>query len=197
MVAKLPNENDKKKRQKQLQNEYILKEAKRTTGLAEANLIVKWNPYDQNDKADFFDPEWMFGIKNGFDITIGNPPYVRADAGKKDPKLREWVKELRKQIKDSKQYETLFDKWDLFIPFIERSFKLLRPYGFSTLIVSDAYCHAKYAQKSQNWIWKMAKYYVLIFVVGFLYSVLWECVIPSFYFKTQMVVKTSRNVVCM
>ncbi len=117
MVEKLRNENDKRKRQKQLQNEYILKEAKRTAGLAEVSLIVKWNPYEQNNKADFFDPEWMFGIKDGFDITIGNPPYVRADAGKKDPKLREWVKEMCKEIKDSKQYETLFDKWDMFIPF--------------------------------------------------------------------------------
>ncbi len=34
---------------------------------------------------------------------------------------------------------------------------MLRPYGFSTLIVSDAYCHAKYAQKSQNWILENGK----------------------------------------
>ena len=52
-----------------------------------AQQIVKFDPYDQNASADFFDPEWMFGIKNpaplagagkgegGFDIVIGNPPY--------------------------------------------------------------------------------------------------------------------------
>ena len=37
--------------------------------------IVSWDPYDANTFADWFDPEWMFGIKEGFDIVIGNPPY--------------------------------------------------------------------------------------------------------------------------
>ena len=37
--------------------------------------IADWNPYDQLKAAPFFDPDWMFGIKDGFDIVIGNPPY--------------------------------------------------------------------------------------------------------------------------
>src|SRR3990167_8651982 len=69
-----------------------------------AEKIAAFDIYDQNASADFFDPEWMFGIKNpsplwgkhassissplagegrgeeGFDVVIGNPPYVRADA---------------------------------------------------------------------------------------------------------------------
>jgi tRNA1(Val) A37 N6-methylase TrmN6 len=40
-----------------------------------AQQLAHWNPYDQNANADFFDVEWMFG-ENGFDIVIGNPPYV-------------------------------------------------------------------------------------------------------------------------
>ena len=39
--------------------------------------LAEWNPYDQNTSATFFDPEWMFGIKTGFDIVIGNPPYIK------------------------------------------------------------------------------------------------------------------------
>ena len=112
--------------------------------------IAHWDPYDQNASADFFDPEWMFGVRDGFDVTIGNPPYVRADSG--DTHL-----EMRQKIEDSKQYETLWEKWDLYIPFIERSYKLLKPEGFTTLIVSDAYCHSKYAQKSQNWFLKNSR----------------------------------------
>ena len=52
--------------------------------------VTMWNPYDQNTEAHFFDAEWMFGIgirrpseqgevlagNGGFDIVIGNPPYI-------------------------------------------------------------------------------------------------------------------------
>ena len=149
-VAQIPKEKAQKQLREKLQKVYKVREAKLTAGVAEAQRIANWKRYDQNGKAGFFDPEWMFGIAEGFDITIGNPPYVRADAGGKNA-------ELRQQIRDSKQYETLFEKWDLFIPFIERSYKLLKSEGFTTLIVSNAYCHAKYAQKSQNWFLKNSK----------------------------------------
>ncbi|MDR1484223.1 MAG: N-6 DNA methylase, partial [Planctomycetaceae bacterium] len=37
--------------------------------------LLQWNPYNQMEAADFFDSQWMFGITEGFDIVIGNPPY--------------------------------------------------------------------------------------------------------------------------
>lgn len=40
------------------------------------NQMVSWDMFDQNSAASFFDADWMFGIKNGFDLVIGNPPYV-------------------------------------------------------------------------------------------------------------------------
>ena len=73
-----------------------------------AREIASWDPYDQNAKVDWFDSEWMFGVRYGFDITIGNPPYVRADAPSQH--------ELRREIEDSNHYETLWEKWDLYIP---------------------------------------------------------------------------------
>ena len=123
-----------------------LSEALQSAGLPEdnANKIAQWDPYDQNAKADWFDAEYMFGNRDGFDVAIGNPPYVRADSG-------EQHRALRQRIEDSNQYETLWEKWDLYIPFIERGYKLLKSGGFATMIVSDAYCHSKYAQKSQEW----------------------------------------------
>ena len=39
------------------------------------NQLASWNMFDQNVSASFFDADWMFGIKEGFDIVIGNPPY--------------------------------------------------------------------------------------------------------------------------
>ncbi|WP_448539204.1 Eco57I restriction-modification methylase domain-containing protein [Schleiferia thermophila] len=41
-----------------------------------AQQISSFDPYDQNHFANWFDPEWMFGVKDGFDIVIGNPPYI-------------------------------------------------------------------------------------------------------------------------
>ena len=156
-VAQIPKEKAQKQLREKLQKVYKVREAKLTAGVAEAQRIANWKRYDQNEKADFFDPEWMFGIVEGFDITIGNPPYVRAEAGNDDPILRQKIIEMRQQIEGSKQYETLFEKWDLFIPFIERSYKLLKPSGFTTLIVSDAYCHTKYSLKSQEWFLAKSK----------------------------------------
>lgn len=116
-----------------------------------ASAVAAWHPYRGERAAGYFDPESMFGIRDGFDITIGNPPYVRAD------EQSEWNQDQRRAILGSGRYETLWEKWDLFVPFIERSFKLLRPGGISTLIVSDAFCHSKYAQKPQDWYLKNAR----------------------------------------
>ena len=44
---------------------------------ATARKLASWNPYDQNASADFYDSEWMFGIQDGFDIVIANPPYLK------------------------------------------------------------------------------------------------------------------------
>ena len=115
-----------------------------------AARVAQWDPYDQNSHAYWFDCEYMFGIENGFDVVIGNPPYVRADSG-------EQHLELRRMLEESQQYETLWEKWDLYVPFIERSFKLLQEGGYTTLILSDAFCHAKYAQKSRQWFLKNSR----------------------------------------
>lgn len=50
----------------------------------DAKQLAAWNPYDQNAVAGFFDPAWMFGVSDGFDIVIGNPPYIQLqnDGGK-------------------------------------------------------------------------------------------------------------------
>jgi hypothetical protein len=87
--------------------------------------------------------------KGGFDVVIGNPPYVRAD----DPSQQE----QRQAILACGEYETLWEKWDLYVAFIEKSFTLLRPEGTLALITSDAYCHAKYAEKSQEWFLRHAR----------------------------------------
>ncbi len=38
--------------------------------------LFQWKPFE-NEATSWFDPEWMFGIADGFDIVIGNPPYIK------------------------------------------------------------------------------------------------------------------------
>ena len=47
-----------------------------------AKQLGAWDPYDQNVSSPFFDPEWMFDISNGFDVVIGNPPYIGQSGNK-------------------------------------------------------------------------------------------------------------------
>jgi adenine-specific DNA-methyltransferase len=86
----------------------------------------------------------MFGVKDGFDVVIGNPPYVRAD----NPSIAV----QRAKILQSGQYITLWEKWDLMVPFFERSLNILRPAGILTFVVSNAITTSKYAEKLQDWI---------------------------------------------
>ena len=106
----------------------------------------------------------VFGKSGGFDIVLANPPYVRADAQFKhlspDEKARqkaisEW-KDYRSKIIAGKCFQTVYEKWDLYIPFLERAFHLLRSKGGMVFIIPDAYNAAKYAVKSHQYFLKNA-----------------------------------------
>ena len=43
--------------------------------------VDDWNPFDDSHASSFFSPAWMFGITDGFDVVIGNPPYVQIAKG--------------------------------------------------------------------------------------------------------------------
>jgi hypothetical protein len=95
---------------------------------ATARRLASWNPYDQNASADFFDPEWMFGITDGFDICEGNPPYVRKQAlQRSQPEFAEYAKDHFEVAKGR--------DFDLFALFIERSIALVQLGGIVSFIV--------------------------------------------------------------
>lgn len=86
---------------------------------ADAKQLAEWNPYDQNAVADFFDPKWMFGVSDGFDIVIGNPPYLRIqELRKTNNKLADYL---------SKMYKSATGSFDLYVTFVERGLKLVKP----------------------------------------------------------------------
>jgi hypothetical protein len=81
-----------------------------------AHQLAAWDPYNQNASSPFFDPEWMFGITEGFDVVIGNPPYIFS---------RENISHEEKNI-----YKTLYKltqfKINMYILFIEKGYYLLK-----------------------------------------------------------------------
>ncbi len=85
----------------------------------------------------------------GFDVVIGNPPYMRADF---EETYLDWNYLDFRYFLEKMDYESLWEKWDIYIAFIERGVNLLREKGLMSFIVSNSFETAKYAEKCQDWV---------------------------------------------
>ena len=92
--------------------------------------------------------------KGGFDVVIGNPPYVRADSPGNSL-------EFRNYMTSCEEWKTLAGKWDLYIPFLELSIKLSKHESLCSFIIPDAYCHAEYGKCSLEYM-KSNRYLAMI-----------------------------------
>ena len=142
MLADVPSERAQQQLRERLQREYTINEAKLAAGLAEANRIAHWDAYDQNAVADFFEPEWMFGVEDGFDIAIGNPPYIE-----------------RKKISstDKQALQTYFDDFftrtaDISVYFYKRAAEFLRDDGILTYICTNKFMRSDYGEKLRRFL---------------------------------------------
>lgn len=97
-----------------------------------AQQISSFDPYDQNHYANWFEPEWMFGneVNGGFDIVIGNPPYIDSET-----MVNIGLAELRSYLVSKLNYTR--GNWDIYIAFFEVGFKLLNNNGIITYITPD------------------------------------------------------------
>lgn len=94
-------------------------------------------------KVNAFDWEKEFSqiFKNGgFDCVIGNPPYVSA------PNMVSMMPEQREAISKSPRFKTLFQKWDLYIPFIEMSLDFLKERGLYSAIIPYPFTNQTYGK---------------------------------------------------
>ena len=107
-----------------------------------AEKVAHWNPYDQNAVANWFDKEYMFGVQRGFDVVIGNPPYIQLQ------KNRGALGKLYK----SAGYETYARTGDIYQLFLEKGCRLLRPGGALAYITSNSWLRAKYGEKLREYI---------------------------------------------
>ena len=131
-----------RQRDRELRQE--LAAALRESGFAaeSARQLADWDPYDQNGSADWFDAEYMFGVPGGFDLVIGNPPYIE---------LQRNGGELRQMYRDS-GYETIASRGDIYQLFYEKGCHLLAPgRGLLAYITSNSWLKAEYGKSTRSY----------------------------------------------
>ena len=109
--------------------------------LAENNKFFLWHTWF----SDVFNRE----DKEGFDIVIGNPPYISSKTQLSNPILAE----QRNSLVASGKYSCLYQKWDLYIPFIEFGInQICSTNGVCAMIVPYPLTNQIYAQKLREMI---------------------------------------------
>jgi type I restriction-modification system DNA methylase subunit len=95
------------------------------------------NPFDWSSKAAGFGEIMESG---GFDVVIGNPPYVR--------------QELLHSLKDYFQthYKVYHGTADLYAYFVEKGISLLRNGGYFSYIVANKWMRANYDEPLRKWL---------------------------------------------
>ncbi len=109
---------------------------------ADAEQMARWNPYDQNASSEFFSAEWMFNVKDGFDIVIGNPPYIQ---------LQNNSGELGKLYAPC-GYQSFASTGDIYCLFYERGWQLLKKSGHLCYITSNKWMRAGYGEKLRSFL---------------------------------------------
>ena len=90
-----------------------------------------------------------------FDFVVGNPPYVRQELIPA-PLLAEY----------KARYSTIYDRADLYIPFIERSLSLLKPTGVLGFICSDRWMKNRYGGPLRSFVSRDFHLAVYVDMVG-------------------------------
>ena len=111
------------------------------------NLLKLMQIYeDFNQKATF---EWRFAFPEvldsngdflGFDLIIGNPPYIRQEA----------IKELKPHLQ--KAFSIYKGTSDIYTYFYELGFKILKDNGILSFITSNKWCRAAYGEPLRKFL---------------------------------------------
>lgn len=109
-------------------------------GNAEARQLAQWDMFDQNTTSPFFDSEWMFGVNDGFDIVIGNPPYVQLQAN--GGTLRRMYEHCG--------YSSFASTGDIYCLFYEKGYQMLKDGGHLCYITSNKWMRGSYGEKLRN-----------------------------------------------
>jgi hypothetical protein len=103
--------------------------------------LALWNPYDQNKASPFFDSVWMFGVDKGFDIVIGNPPYIQ---------LQNNHGELASKYQNC-NFLSFTRTGDIYQLFYEKGINLLCQDGILCFITSNKWMRAGYGEETRKY----------------------------------------------
>ena len=140
-IAQLPNPEQREQVQEKEQKAYEKRKEKFDASFEDARKIAQWKPYDQNAKADWFEPEQMFGVTDGFDMAIGNPPYIQ---------LQKDNGRLGKLYQDA-GFDTFARTGDIYCLFYEKAHNLLKNSGHVCFITSNKWMRAGYGKKLRDY----------------------------------------------
>jgi hypothetical protein len=124
-------------------------------GNKDADKIAQFDIYDQNASASWFESEWMFGkeLSRGFDIVIGNPPYITYK-GKEVVDISDAeVKQLISLYPNSAEY-----KVNSYALFTERGVNLLKKKGTLAYIIPSTILQNEYLKKIRKYL--ITKYHI-------------------------------------
>jgi hypothetical protein len=101
--------------------------------------LLDFSPFEDKS-CTWFDAWWMFGVKDGFDIVIGNPPYVQLQ--KEGGKLAKLYQPFK--------YETFERTGDIYSLFYEKGTQLLNSKGILCYITSNKWMRANYGMSTRQ-----------------------------------------------
>lgn len=93
----------------------------------------------------------LSSLPQGFDFVVGNPPYVRQE------RIPDALLAIYRE-----RFATFYDRADLYIPFIERSLRLLAPGGHFAFICSDRWTKNRYGGPLRKMVSK--NYHLKVYV---------------------------------
>jgi adenine-specific DNA-methyltransferase len=106
---------------------------------SQTTKLSQWNPFS-DEASSWFDPDWMFGVPEGFDIVIANPPYL----GEKGHK------EIFREIKQGQLGEFYQGKMDLFYFFFHLALNIAADDSQVAFITTNYFPTAYGAKKLRN-----------------------------------------------
>lgn len=107
------------------------------------HMLSAWDPFSHNT-TDWFDPEWMFGISDGFDIIIANPPWVFTREAKFDTEFKNYIqkKYIKRLVTSQTGHAKQSGKINLFAIFVVASLEYLKAQGQLVFILPNTLLRA-------------------------------------------------------